>query len=120
MSLNQLKSPENYIEYLKNYDEKEAIRLGIDESSVEEAVIQAKKSLDEFMKLSLKDQNLFLEYMRNPNELIQNTLNGSDPNLALVEEVNMLDTPLSNTQATFRIFFIIYNPLLFILFLFSY
>ena len=28
--LNYLKSPNNYIEYLENYDEKEALRLGIE------------------------------------------------------------------------------------------
>lgn len=85
--LNYLKSPKNYIEYLVNYDENEALRLGIDKNNVDEAINGAKANLEEeeFKKLSYKNQQLYLKYISNPDKLIKDTIEGNDSNLQLVE-----------------------------------
>ncbi|KYG31935.1 hypothetical protein [Alkalihalobacillus trypoxylicola] len=91
-----LATPESYIHYLENYDYEEAINLGIDKSSAKEAVEQSKITLKEFKNLNTDDQLLFLEYMNNPQEMIENSIEGNDPNLEYVEEETIInDSPIS-------------------------
>ncbi|RFA34943.1 hypothetical protein CAI16_10095 [Virgibacillus dokdonensis] len=101
--LNYIKSPENYIEYLEKYDEDEALRLGIEENYADEAVSGAKTTLEEFKKLSDKDQQLYLKYISNPENLIKDTIEGNDSNLEIVEEEDFSDNhPQNGLLASYR------------------
>ncbi|UTR15913.1 hypothetical protein MM221_04960 [Salipaludibacillus sp. LMS25] len=93
-----LSTPESYIDYLTNFDKEEALELGVDPRMVPTAVGGASEIKEEFEKLSVEDQELFLEYMRNPEELIEDTLSGEDENLEfeiVEEEEPMYMTPSS-------------------------
>lgn len=81
-----LSSAKHYIQYLEGYDADEALRLGIEESEIDSAVQNAKETLAQFKELSHKDQNKFLNYMRNPQKLLQETYSNKNPDLQLIED----------------------------------
>lgn len=76
-----LETPENYINYLKNYDKEDAASFQIPEQEINATVNDAKKTLEDFLELSYDDQVKFLDYMRNPQKLLTETFEGNDPNL---------------------------------------
>lgn len=61
-------TPKDYINYLKNYSIEDALDSGVtDELLAAEAVEGAKNTLEQFKKLSKKEQQDFISLLTNPN-----------------------------------------------------
>ncbi|MBA4535513.1 hypothetical protein [Brevibacillus halotolerans] len=72
---NPLATPQNYAEYLANYDKAEALRLGVDPAYITEAVQDAKDALEDFKAMSTENQKKLLDYMQSPKMLEQSFTN---------------------------------------------
>lgn len=68
-ALEYLSNPESYINYLENYSKEDAIKSGVDESYLDEAVKDAKEEASKFNSLSEDKQEKILQNMRNPEAI---------------------------------------------------
>ncbi|AYB37684.1 hypothetical protein [Brevibacillus laterosporus] len=66
---NPLATPDSYSQYLENYDETEAIRLGVDPEYVKEAVQDAKDTLQKYKSFSYDQQRKVIELMQSPSQV---------------------------------------------------
>lgn len=66
---NPLATPETYSQYLENYDETEALRLGVDPEYVKEAVQDAKTTLQAYKSFSYDQQKKVIELMQSPSQV---------------------------------------------------
>ncbi|ADI00446.1 hypothetical protein [Salisediminibacterium selenitireducens] len=77
---------------MENYDIEEALRLGIDEAYVEEAVEEADKVLEQFLALERNEQNSFLRLMRTPEQIFKKAENKEDPDVTWeMKEIETID-----------------------------
>lgn len=84
-------SPAVYLESLKSYSLSEAIHSGLSKEDAERDVEFTKRAAKGFENLSREKQESFLEYVRNPEKILQAAFDGSDPNVEIVEIQNVND-----------------------------
>ncbi len=74
---NPLESPQSYAQYLESYDQKEALRLGVDPRFLDQAVRDSKEILGKYNELTSNEQTKLLHDMQSIS-VIQNSFVSSE------------------------------------------